>query len=466
MLFMLGIFAAGCGSSDATIAPTPESAATAIATSPINNATGLAINGCVTAYSEKELNASSVNGDTFTLTDGSTPVAGVVSYKDNTLVFKSSADLSASAKYTATITTGVLDANGVALLESDMVWSFTTGAASDLTAPTVTSTYPDVNATNVPIDRSVSTLFSEALDPATVGAGTFTLTAGGVSVDGNVSYGGNSMVFNPDANLSPTTQYTATITMGVKDLAGNALAVAKFWSFTTGATVASVLLPVSLATAGNFVILAKTAVSTTGATHITGDIGVSPAARTYITGFSDTLFSDGTYATSSLVTGKIYASNMAVPTPTYMTTAISDMELAYTDAAGRSLPDYTELYAGDMSGKILTPGLYKWGTGVLITDVGVTISGGATDVWIFQIAGDLTVNNGAIVTLTGGALAKNVFWQVAGGTGVSLGTTSDFKGVVLAQKGVVVNTGARVNGRLLAQTAVTLDANAVTKPAN
>ncbi|QSZ43097.1 DUF3494 domain-containing protein [Sulfurimonas aquatica] len=335
----------------------------------------------------------------------------------------------------------------------------------DSVPATVSSIYPSANTTDVPIDRSISVLFNEALEPLSVSDATFTLaTTGPTSVAGVVTYSGKSIVFSPDANLSPNTQYIVTITTGVKDLAGNAMANEYVWRFTTGAGLASVLVPVNLGTSVNYVILAKTAVSTTGTTAITGDVGVSPAARSYITGFSDTLFSDGTYATSPLVTGKIYASNMTVPTPTNLTTAISDMETAYTDAAGRTLPDYTELHAGNISGKILSPGLYKWGTGVLITDVGVTISGSATDVWIFQISENLTVNNGAILTLAGGALAKNIFWQVAGGVGVSLGTTADFKGIVLAQKGIVVKTGAKVNGRLLAQTAVTLDANTLTQP--
>jgi hypothetical protein len=112
---------------------------------------------------------------------------------------------------------------------------------------------------------------------------------------------------------------------------------------------------VNLGTAGDFVVLAKTAISTTGTTHITGDIGVSPVAATYITGFG--LIKVGTYSTSSLVTGKVYAADYTPPTPAKMTTAIGDMGTAYTDAAGRKLPDYTELYAGDVTGKTLTPGL-------------------------------------------------------------------------------------------------------------
>jgi hypothetical protein len=147
-----------------------------------------------------------------------------------------------------------------------------------------------------------------------------------------------------------------------------------------------------------------------------------------------------------------------------MTSAVSDMLTAYNDAAGRTLPDATELGAGDITGMTITPGLYKWSTGVLISAAGVTLSGGANDIWIFQIAGDLTVANAAIVILSGGAQSSNIFWQVAGGAGATLGTTSVFNGNILAIKAIVLKTGATLNGRALAQTAVTLDANKVTVP--
>jgi hypothetical protein len=170
------------------------------------------------------------------------------------------------------------------------------------------------------------------------------------------------------------------------------------------------------------------------------------------------------FSKSSLVTGKVYAPGYAVPTPANMTTAVSDMQIAYTNAAGRTLPAATELGAGNISGMTLAPGLYKWGTGVTIpTGVSVTLSGGANDVWIFQIAQTLTVGNGAHVNLSGGAQAKNIFWQVAGQT--TLGTTSQFKGNILCQTAIVLNTGATLNGRALAQTAVTLNANTIVKPA-
>jgi hypothetical protein len=219
---------------------------------------------------------------------------------------------------------------------------------------------------------------------------------------------------------------------------------------------------VNLRSADAFVILGKTGISSTGATDITGDIGVSPIDHTAITGFGLILDASGTFSTSSLVTGKVYAANYTDPTPVKLTTAIGDMETAYTDAAGRTVPDYVELYQGDVTGRTLAPGLYKWGTGVTVSGGGVTISGNANDVWIFQIGQDLILANGAIVTLAGGAKASNIFWQVAGQ--VTVGTTAAMKGIILCQTQIVLSTGATLNGKALAQTAITLDANQIVNP--
>jgi len=219
---------------------------------------------------------------------------------------------------------------------------------------------------------------------------------------------------------------------------------------------------VNLGSSGNYVILSKSGISTTGTTSIVGDIGVSPITSTAITGFGLTLDGSGTFSTSSLVTGKVYAADYTAPTPSNLTTAVSNMQTAYTDAAGRTSPNFTELGAGNIGGLTLSPGLYKWTTGVTIPASGVTLSGGPTSVWIFQIAGTLTTGSGATVTLTGGALPQNVFWQVAGQT--TLGTSSNFKGIILDATEIALNSGATVTGRALAQTSVTLIANTVTKP--
>ena len=194
---------------------------------------------------------------------------------------------------------------------------------------------------------------------------------------------------------------------------------------------------------------------------ITGNLGVSPAAATFITGFSLTADSTNVFSTSPQVTGKVYAADYLPPTPASLTTAVGDMLLAFADAAGRA-PDVTELGAGSIGGMNLAPGVYKWGTGLLIP-ADVTLTGSATDVWILQIAQDLTVGSGAKVLLAGGALPGNIFWQVAGL--VDLGTTAHCEGVVLTQTAVTMRTGASVNGRLLAQTAVNIDSSPVVEPA-
>ena len=210
---------------------------------------------------------------------------------------------------------------------------------------------------------------------------------------------------------------------------------------------------VLLGGAGNFVILSKSGITNVYKSAITGDVGTSP-----ITGAALLL-------TCAEVAGAIYTVDAAGPLPcrvtdaTKLTTAVSDMQAAYTDAAGRTDPDFLNLGAGNIGGKTLTPGLYKWTSAVIIpTDV--TIAGGPNDIWIFQVAGTLTMSSAVKITLIGGAQAKNIFWQTAGA--VTFGTTSHFEGNILGQTGINLQTGASINGRMLAQTAVTLQMNTVT----
>jgi hypothetical protein len=278
-------------------------------------------------------------------------------------------------------------------------------------------------------------------------------------VAGAVAYSGTTATFTSTAPLQASTAYVATVTTGAKDLAGNALAANVVLNFTTGGGPANNLAPVNLGAAGNYLILAKTAISNIATSAITGDLGLSPAATSFVTGFSITNATG--YATSTQVTGKIFAADMADPTPINLTTAVENMITAYNDAAGRPSPDFSELATGNIGGRTLTPGLYKWSNTVTLPS-DVTISGGADDVWIFQIAGDLTQSNAVNITLAGGAQAKNIFWQVAGT--VTIGTTAHFEGIILSQTGITLQTGATLKGRTLAQTAVILDKNTLTKP--
>jgi len=219
--------------------------------------------------------------------------------------------------------------------------------------------------------------------------------------------------------------------------------------------------PVLLGSAANYAVLAKTAVSTVPPSVINGNVGLSPAATSFLTGFSLTAIGT-TSATSPQVTGALYGGDMTPPTNTNLTTAVLDMQAAYTDAAGRPTPDYLNLSGGDIGGKNLPAGLYKWGTSVTMP-ADVRISGGANDVWIFQISGDLVVSAGKRITLADGALAKNIFWQVAGA--VSVGAGAHMEGNILSQTAITMQTGSSLNGRALAQTMVALDSATVIKPA-
>ncbi|PRR82028.1 ice-binding family protein [Clostridium vincentii] len=220
--------------------------------------------------------------------------------------------------------------------------------------------------------------------------------------------------------------------------------------------------PVNLGTSGDYAILAKTGISTVPNSVVTGNIGVSPIDSTAITGFSLTLDATTEFSHSAQLIGQAYAPDYASPTPSKLTTAVSNMETAYTDAAGRA-PDYTELYTGDISGQTLTAGVYKWGTGVLINS-DVTLNGGENDVFIFQIAEGITQASGTNIILAGGVQAKNIFWQAA--QTVSIGSDSHFEGIILGKTNISLGTNASINGRLLAQTAVTLIKSTVVAPAN
>jgi hypothetical protein len=332
---------------------------------------------------------------------------------------------------------------------------------ADAAAPSVSSNIPANAATSTAVNSTITATFSEAMDASTITTATFTLQEGTTVVSGAVTYVGTTATFKPTSTLAASTTYTAAITTGVKNLAGNALANDHVWGFTTGTTAAAGPASVVLGAAGNFVILAKSGISTVPTSAVTGDIGVSPIARGGITGFSETMDASNTYSTSTQVTGKVYAADYTSPTPSKLGTAVLDMEAAYTDAAGRAA-DYTELGTGNIGGMTLPPATYKWSSGVSIpTDV--TLDGGPNDVWIFQISGGITQASATKVIMTGGALAKNVFWQAVGV--VALDTTAHMEGIVLSQTAITLATGATVNGRLLAQTAVTLQMNTVTQPA-
>jgi Ice-binding-like/Bacterial Ig-like domain len=330
------------------------------------------------------------------------------------------------------------------------------------TAPTVVSNVPLGQAIDVPVNSSLSATFSELMEPSTLNTTTFTLTRepGSIPVQGTVLYANSTAVFWPTEHLEDNSAYTATITVGATDTSGEPLSVEHTWGFSSGDSMGPGQ-SVDLGRSGSYAILAKAAISTVPTSAITGNLGLSPAAATFITGFALTLDPSNVFATSTQVTGQVFAADYAPPTPVNLTSAVLDMQTAFTDAAGRA-PDVTELGAGNIGGMTLAPGVYKWGTGLLIPTA-LTLDGSDSAVWIFQIAQDLNLSSATSVVLTGGALAKNVFWQVTGL--VDIGTTAHLEGVVLCATAITLETGSSVHGRLLAQTAVSLDGSTVVEPA-
>jgi ice-binding like protein/Big-like domain-containing protein len=323
------------------------------------------------------------------------------------------------------------------------------GPPPSLTPPTVVSVVPAGGATGICQGAIVTATFSKAMNPATINTGTFTLAAGTTAVTGTVSLDSTDTIatFTPSNPLTVGTQYTATITTGAKDQFGNGLAADFSWMFTTSTTACPG--PITLGTSCGFGILAATpSVTNTGATHVTGNVGIWPAAS--ITGFPP-----GTL-TGTEHTGDAVAMQ-----------AQSDLTTAYNAAAGA--PGGAALTA-DIGGQTLPPGVYK-ATSTLGITGNLTLDG-STDpngTWIFQVGSALTTAAGAPgapasqVLLIGGAQAHNVFWEL--GSSGTLGTYSLMQGTIMAQASITLGTGATLNGRALARTgAVTLDTNPVNVP--
>ena len=427
-----------------TTGTSPCAAPTVASEIPANAATGVCPATVVTATFSEAMNPATISATTFTLTGpGTTAVAGAVSYAGSTATFTPSSALALNTVYTATITTGAQDPSGNALA-ANFVWSFTTSTTA-CAAPTVASVAPADNATAICPNTLLTATFSEAMQSSTINTTTFTLTGpGSTAVPGTVAYVGSSDVatFSPTSPLALNTLYTATITTGAQDLAGDPLASNYVWTFTTSPTTCAAAVP--LGTACMFGILAATpAVANSGPTDVTGDVGIWPASA--ITGFPP-----GT------LTGTEYAGDATAQT------AQADLTTAYNFAA--AAPGGAILTA-DIGGQTLVPGVYKTTSGQPSLGITGNLTLSGNGVYIFQIVSTLTTAaNNSDVILSGGATADNVFWQV--GSSATLGTTTTFAGTIMAEATVSLDTGATLNGRALALTgAVTLLSNPVNVPA-
>lgn len=463
-VFLIAASIIGCGAS--STGGSNADGIYVVSTNPYTNQKDVARNTKVTVTFNVPMDFTTLTGESFGLVNKLTGdiITCDASGTGSVATFSPEATLASNTTYEATVK-NAKDSGGK--VSSGKLWSFMTGTHIDLTSPEVLSTNPASAETGVDVNQNIVITFDKEMQLATITTREILLSSeAGVSVAGVVTRIGAVATFNPIPTLDSGTTYEVTIisgASGVKDLAGNALAANYTWKFKTRASSGvGGPAPVDLGTAAHFAILAKSAITTTGTTMITGDCGVSPAAATTMTGFSLQADASNVFSRSIYVDGKLYAANYTPPTPINMGVSIGDMQAAYVDAAGRSLSAITELGAGNISGMTLAPGLYKWGTGLIVNGTITELAGGADDVWIFIVAKDLTVGNAAILNLSGGAQAKNIFWAIAGK--VTLGTTSQFKGNILCKTQINMLTGAKLSGRALAQTQVTLQSNKVLKP--
>jgi hypothetical protein len=402
----------------------------------------------------KTMNPATLTNTTFTLQQGGTPVAGAVSYVSGTATFVPTLSLLTNATYTATITTGATDLAGNALA-ANFVWSFTTGSSADTNPPTVVVIAPTNLTTSVAVNQTVNATFSKNMDPATINTNSFTMTGpGAANIAGNVTYVAASQIatFTPASDLAPDTTYTNTITTGAKDLAGNALTNNVVWIFTTGSQTDTNLMSIPLGAASTFAIIATAAISG-GGNQITGDVGLHPGTAQGIA--------------PSEINGTIHVNDQAV------IDAQASLLAAYNEAVSRSVNAQT--LEGNLGGLTKAPGLYVNGSSSGISGTGANAiltldaQGDANAVFVFKMASTLVTDSGTSIVLAGGAQAKNVYWQV--GSSATLGTTSIFKGNILAFVTITVNSGSKVDGRLFAGSggdasgAVTVQSSTITVPA-
>lgn len=477
---------------------------------PSTGASAVPLNTKITATFSEAMDASTFISANFTLTGpGITPVAGNVSYaagaKTATFTPTTPVTLAASTVYTATITSAVTDLagntlsgnSGVFPASSNFVWTFTTGTVNDATAPTVALISPALSATNICLQKSVNATFNEAMDPLTLTTATFTLQKSGSPLgpllSGTVAYDAPSKVatLNPTAALLASTQYTATITKGANDLAGNALAAAKIWTFTTGSQACSAASPIDLGTASTFGDLGGTAGTTNNGilTVIGGDISSTATVTSAITGLHDSagdIYTE-TGSDQGAVNGKIYSCTVSTLGPTaaavnasscsIATQALMDAQTAFDNLSPASMPGGTDPGAGQLGGLTLAPGVYMAAGGsFLITGSDLTLDGqgDANAVWVFQTASTLGVGAPGAprsIILINGAQAKNVFWHVGTSATINAAGGGTMIGTILASSAVSFSTIGNVavvtlNGRAVGLNAsVTMTNTVINVPA-
>lgn len=430
-----------------------------ISTSPTSNETGVVLNKVARATFNMPMDATTLNTSTFTLKQGTTTITGVVTYSGNNAFFTPSTNLVSNTIYTATITTGAKNLANTPIA-SNYVWSFTTGT---IVAPKVISTDPSNNETVVLLNKVITATFDMPMNPLTINSSTFTLKQGTTTIAGTVNYSGTTASFSPANPLLADALFTATISVGAKNLAGTSITQDYVWKFTT----INPSIGPNLGTASQFGAFGGNAgVTNQGInTVVNGSISTT-AASTLITGFHDaTAIYTETPLNKGLVTGSIFT---APPIPgtaasfAIATQGLIDANAAYISISPAMKPGGTDPGAGELGGLTLTPGIYKSASGTFnISNGNLTLDaqGDPNAVWIFQTATGLTVGiagpTGAkSVILINGALPKNVFWYVGSAATINGAGGGTMVGTIIANSSVTFSTAGNstqtiLNGRAL-----------------
>jgi hypothetical protein len=445
------------------IAPTVES------TVPADDAEDVAINSSITMVFSQAMNPTTLNDANFTLVGSDTvDVQGdfVYSATGNTLVFTPLLPLAPNSFYTATVTTGATAALGETLA-SDAVWTFETALAADIVAPEVALVTPDPEAVGVCTNKAIEANFDEAMNPVSLlsPATTFTVmtTTGEVAVIGVVTLdaANTTATFTPDVALVDGTEYTATVSTGAEDIAGNNLLTAEVWTFIAGPGVCQ--QPVVLDRTSPYGVLSNTGVTLGGGPNsvtgfrVIGNVGIHPTGAC--------VGCDTTTVNGIIAIGNVPAQD-----------AMTELTAIYNDAIGRttgvctlnnsgSLVTNPSAACGGGADGVFTPGLY-WSASSIAIPAGGTITldaqNDADAVFIFQSESTIdTIGGDTHIILANQAKANNVFWVAKSSASIG-GTTSDFVGTVIAQVAITVNEGTQMTGRAFARTAaVTVQDNAV-----
>ena len=424
-------------------------------TDPGNSSTGVVTSKQITAVFNKTMNPATINASTFTLKQGTTSIAGAVSYAGTTARFVPNSLLGNNLQYDATITTGAKD-TGALGIAADYKWSFTTAAIIAGQPPQVVSTDPLNNATGVDTAKQVSAVFNQSMDPTTITSLTFTLKQGINSVAGSVSYAGFTATFAPTSPLASNTTYGATVTSGAKNMSGIGLVADYPWSFTTAAAPPPPLA-INLGRASTYGIAASAGLSSTGVTQVNGDVALYPTATCNdATGTGGPNCDSKTYAQplGLTVNGSIYFAADPFDNGVTANAVKNDLNSAWVEGMNKADTQAVGYLVGQIGGKIIPPGVYEEGSTLNLasgTTATLDAGGDANAIFIFKVGSSLSDSgitaNPSKILLINNAQARNVWFVVAFDATIGSGTI--WNGNILAGRTATVNTGSSVTGRVL-----------------